>query len=219
MDSPSSESPARDGIAQDQFLTVLSRDEALRRFEAALDPKPVGTETVALADALGRVLSADLASPIDLPPFDRSLMDGFAVRASDLAGAAESAPVVLRLNGEIIACGVAPAITVAPGTATPIATGGPIPRGADAVVMVEHTEPASGRERPSIVVRRAVSPGQAIGFAGSDIARDETVLRRGVLIGSREIGMLAACGIATVPVFRRPKVGVLSTGDELVPPA
>jgi putative molybdopterin biosynthesis protein len=218
MDTASPESARQRGIAQDQFLTVLSRDEALRRFEAALDPKPVGTETVALGQALGRVIAEDLASPIDVPPFDRSLMDGFAVRAADLAGAGEGSPVTLRLNGETIACGVAPTVAVAPGTATPIATGGPIPRGADAVVMVEHTEPADTASVPAIVVRRAVSPGQAIGFAGSDIAREETLLRRGTTVGSREIAMLAACGAASVPVFRRPKVGVISTGDELVRP-
>jgi putative molybdopterin biosynthesis protein len=218
MDSPAPERPQADGLAQDQFLTVLSRDEALRRFEAALDPKPVGTKTVALAQALGRVLAQDLASPIDVPPFDRSAMDGFAVRAADLAGAGEGTPVTLALNAETIACGTAPKLTVAPGTATPIATGGPIPRGADAVVMVENTEPVATPAGPGILVRRAVNPGQAIGFAGSDIARDETLLRRGASIGSREIGMLAACGIAAVPVFRRPKVGVVSTGDELVQP-
>ena len=215
MDSVSS---AAADVAQQQFLTVLSRDEALRRFEAALAPKPLGIETVALAEALGRVLAQDLASPIDVPPFDRSLMDGFAVRAADLAGAGEGAPVTLLLNGETIACGTAPRIAVERGTASPIATGGPIPRGADAVVMVESTEPADAGGRAAIVVRRALSPGQAVGFAGSDIARDETLLRRGTLVGSREIGMLAACGLATVAAFRRPRIGVLSTGDELVAP-
>jgi putative molybdopterin biosynthesis protein len=218
MDSPASERPRPDGVAQDQFLTVLSRDEALRRFEAALNPKPVRTQTVVLAHALGRVLAKDIASPIDVPPFDRSAMDGFAVRAADLAHAGEGTPVTLALNAETIACGTAPRLAVAPGTATPIATGGPIPRGADAVVMVENTEPVATPAGPAILVRRAVNPGQAIGFAGSDISRDETLLRRGAAIGSREIGMLAACGLASLAVFGRPKVAVLSTGDELVQP-
>jgi putative molybdopterin biosynthesis protein len=102
-----------------------------------------------------------------------------------------------------------------PETATPIATGGPIPRGADAVVMVEHTEPFGERE---IEVRRAASPGQFVSFAGSDIARDESLLRAGTVIGSREIGMLAACGIAEVPTRRSVRVAVISTGDELVQP-
>ena len=103
------------------------------------------------------------------------------------------------------------------GTATTIATGGVVPRGADAVVMVEQTELVEGAE-PAVDVRRAASPGQFISYAGSDIARGEVVLRRGARIGSREIGMLAACGIAEVDVVRRPRVAVLSTGDELVPP-
>ena len=119
------------------------------------------------------------------------------------------------LNDEIIACGTAPVRPVLSGTATSIATGGPVPRGADAIVMVEHTEPAGPR---AIDIRRAASPGQFVSYAGSDIARGETLLRAGTVIGSREIGMLAACGIAQVSVARRPRVAVISTGDELVQP-
>ena len=118
----------------------------------------------------------------------------------------------------MIACGHPPVIEVAPGTATTIATGGAIPRGADAVVMVEHTELVETPDGPAIEVRRAVAPGGSSRFAGSDIARGETVLRRGQRLGSREIGMLAACGFAEVAVLRRPRVAVLSTGDELVSP-
>jgi putative molybdopterin biosynthesis protein len=201
-------------MAQEQFLTVLSREEAARRFEAQLSMRPVGVETVALAESLGRVLAKTLRSDMDVPPFDRSLVDGFAVRAADVATASESAPVRLALNDEMIACGVAPKLEVRDGTATPIATGGPIPRGADAVCMVEHTDPAGAL----LEVRKSLTPGQNIGFAGSDIARGETLLRRGLRIGSRAIGMLAACGIASVPVYRRPRVAVISTGDELVQP-
>jgi putative molybdopterin biosynthesis protein len=213
MNKPPPTGAFPDGVRQEQFLTVLPREEAVRRFEAALDPKPLGVERVPLAGALGRVLAQDVASPVDTPPFDRSSVDGFAVRAADLADAGEAAPVRLRLNEEVIACGVAPALAVAPGTATPIATGGPIPRGADAVVMIEHTEPADG---DAVAVRRAPAPGAFIAFAGSDIAQGEVFLRRGAVIGSREIGMLAACGVAETPVFAKPRVGVLSTGDELV---
>ncbi len=115
----------------------------------------------------------------------------------------------------MIACGVAPARPVLSGTATNIATGGPLPRGADAIVMVEHTQPAGAR---AIEIRRAASPGQFVSYAGSDIARGEALLRAGTIIGSREIGMLAACGIAEVPVVRKPRVAVISTGDELVQP-
>ena len=119
------------------------------------------------------------------------------------------------LNDEVIACGTAPARPVLSGTATSIATGGPVPRGADAIVMVEHTQPAGAR---AIEIRRAASPGQFVSYAGSDIARGETLLRAGTVIGSREIGMLAACGIAQVSVARRPRVAIISTGDELVQP-
>jgi molybdopterin molybdotransferase/putative molybdopterin biosynthesis protein len=204
-------------VVQDQFLTVLGRDEAVRRFEAALDLRPLSPETVRLAQSLGRVLASDVLSPVDAPAFDRSGVDGFAVRAADLASAGEGTPVRLTLNGEVVACGVEPRLPVLPGTATPIATGGPIPRGADAVVMIEHTEPDE-TEEAAILVRRAPSPGAFVAFAGSDIARGETLLRCGAVIGSREIAILATGGIAEVPVVRKPRVGVLSTGDELVQP-
>jgi putative molybdopterin biosynthesis protein len=215
-DMPNAPLPGnRDGVDQDQFLTILSREEAIARFDAALFPLPVPSEQRRLSDALGCVLAEDVVAPIDVPPFDRSNVDGFAVRSSDLAAAGEAAPVRVILNDEVIACGTAPLRPVLSGTATSIATGGPLPRGADAVVMVEHTQPAGAR---AIEIRRATSPGQFVSYAGSDIARGETLLRAGIVIGSREIGMLAACGIAQIPVARRPRVAVLSTGDELVQP-
>jgi len=202
-------------MEQEQFLTVLSREEAARRFQGALSMRPLDEESVDLGASLGRVLARTLRSPIDAPPFDRSLVDGFALRAADVGQASEAAPVHLALNDETIACGIAPRLEVASGRATPIATGGPLPRGADAVCMVEHTDPDGAGH---VLVRRALAPGQNIGFAGGDIALGETLLRRGARIGSREIGMLAACGLAKIPVHRRPRVGVLSTGDELVQP-
>jgi len=204
-----------ENLDQDQFLTILSREEALARFEAALFPRSITGEPRQLAAALGCALSEDVMAPIDVPPFDRSNVDGFAVRSSDLASAGEAAPVRLRLNDEVIACGVAPQRPVLSGTATAIATGGPLPRGADAIVMVEHTQPCGSR---AIDVRRATSPGQFVASAGSDIARGEALLRAGTVVGSREIGMLAACGIAEISVARKPRVAVLSTGDELVQP-
>ena len=204
-----------DSFEQDQFLTILSREDALARFEAALFPRAIASEERPLADALGQALAADVVSPIDVPPFDRSNVDGFAIRSADLALAGEATPIRLVLNDEIIACGTAPMQIVLPGTATSIATGGPVPRGADAIAMVEHTQPVGER---AIEIRRAASPGQFVSYASSDIARGETLLRAGTVIGSREIGMLAACGIAEVSVVRRPRVAVISTGDELVQP-
>jgi putative molybdopterin biosynthesis protein len=206
----------RAAARQEQFLEVVSPQVARERFAQHLDLKPLSVETVALGDALGRVLAGDLVAPIDVPPFDRSGVDGFALRASDTAGANDRLPKRLLLNAEVIACGHAPRLAVEPATATTIATGGAIPRGADAVVMVEQTELTEIAQGPAIEIRRAVAPGQFVGYAGSDIARGETLLRRGQRIGSREIGMLAACGLATVDVVRRPRVAVLSTGDELV---
>jgi putative molybdopterin biosynthesis protein len=207
----------RRAARQEQFLEVVSAEEARARFARHIRLAPLPGETVALAAALGRVLAHDVTAPIDVPPFDRSNVDGFALRSADSAGASDAAPVRLRLNAEVIVCGHAPALEVAPGSATTIATGGVLPRGADAVAMVEHTDLVDDAV-PAIDLRRAVAPGQFVSYAGSDIARGEVVLRRGTRIGSREIGMLAACGIAAVDVVRKPNVAVLSTGDELVAP-
>ena len=208
----------RRAARQEQFLEVVSAEEARARFARHVSFAPLEGEHVALSAALGRVLAHDVAAPIDVPPFDRSNVDGFAVRAADTAGAADTAPRRLRLNGEVVTCGHAPVLDVGAGTATTIATGGVVPRGADAVVMVEHTDVIETDAEPAIHVRRAAAPGQFISYAGSDIAHGEVLLRRGARIGSREIGMLAACGIAEVEVVRRPRVAVLSTGDELTPP-
>jgi putative molybdopterin biosynthesis protein len=208
----------RRAARQEQFLEVVSAAEARRRFEASTDRSPLSPETVPLAGALSRVLAADVIAPVDAPPFDRANVDGFAVRAADTAGASDGAPKRLALNAEVIACGVAPALEVGRGTATAIATGGVIPRGADAVVMIEQTELIEHETAPAIDLRRAAASGQFISYAGSDIARGETLLRRGTRVGSREIGMLAACGLAELDVVRRPRVAVLSTGDELVEP-
>ena len=222
--APSREQSEQDLIAavrraarQEQFLEVVSADDARTRFASHLDLMPLPAETVALAAALGRVLAHDVLAPIDVPPFDRANVDGFALRAADVAGATDTAPRRLNLNREVVVCGHAPKLSVSPATATTIATGGVVPRGADAVVMIEHTELVDDGA-PAIDVRRAVPPGQFMSYAGSDIARGELVLRRGMRISSREIGMLAACGIAEIDVVRRPRVAVLSTGDELVTP-
>jgi putative molybdopterin biosynthesis protein len=208
----------RRAARQEQFLEVVSAETAQQKFASHLQLAPLSAETVPLAAALGRVLAADLTAPVDVPAFDRSNVDGFAVRAVDTLGATEGAPRRLRLNGEVVVCGHAPALEVAPGSATTIATGGMIPRGADAIVMIETTDLVEIDSWPAVDVRRPAAPGQFISYAGSDLARGEVVLRRATRIGAREIGILAACGIAEIPVVRRPKVAVLSTGDELVAP-
>jgi len=208
----------RRAARQEQFLEVVSPEDARGRFVRHITLAPLDSERVPLEAALTRVLAGDVTAPIDVPPFDRANVDGFALRAAETTGASDADPRRLRLNGEVIVCGHAPALTVASGTATTIATGGVIPRGADAVVMIEHTDLVESAAEPTIDVRRALAPGQFVSYAGSDIARGEMLLRRGARIGSREIGMLAACGIAEVEVVRRPRVAVLSTGDELVAP-
>ena len=206
---------------QEQFLTVLDRDEAERRFRAAVDVSPRGVEQVALEHALERVLAADVVSPVDVPSFDRSNVDGFAVIAQDTFEASEEGPRVLRLASEVIHTGIVPSSTVVRGTAVTIATGGMMPRGADAVVMVEHTDVARGRHEgdgAELHVRRAVTAGSGVSFAGTDITAGETVLRRGTILTSRDTGVLAAIGVPHVEVWRRPVVAILSTGDEIIPP-
>lgn len=211
-------SAIRAAARQEQFLEVLSPEKARERFEGHLTLSPLGSESVQLSSCLGRVIAADIVAPADVPGFDRSNVDGFALRAADTIGASEERPRKLLLNREVLSCGVNPTISVEPKTASAIATGGMIPRGADAVAMIEWTDLIETEEGPAIELTRTMNAGQFVSFAGSDIARGETLLRRGVLLSSREIGMLAACGIDDVPVVRKPIVGVLSTGNELISP-
>jgi putative molybdopterin biosynthesis protein len=203
---------------QEQFLEVLERDEAEARFRRHLTLAPLEEETVPLTKALGRTLSRDVVAAVDVPGFDRSIMDGFAVRATDTAEAAADTPCQLRLNQEILTPGVQPQSEVARGSATIIATGGMVPRGADAVVMVEHTEVQEKDGALLVDVYRPAGAGDYIAPAGGDIAQGETVLRAGQVLSSREIGSLAAVGMAEVFVWRKPRIAIFSTGDELVVP-
>ena len=207
----------RDAARQDQFLDVVSREEAEARLRRHVRLRPLGAERVALAAARGRVLAEDVVAPVDVPGFDRASVDGFALRAADTEGASEARPATLRLTADLLTPGVQPRVAVGPGEASVIATGGMLPRGADAVVMVENTEPVEGAS-PHVAVQRAVAAGAFVAGAGSDIARGETVLRLGRVLTAREIGMLAAVGVAEIAVWRRPVIAILSTGDEIVPP-
>jgi len=199
---------------QEQFLHVLDRDEAERRFRAALDLTPRGVDTVPLDAALGRALASDVISPVDVPSFDRSNVDGFSVASEDTFGASEEVPRRVRVADEAIEPGVVPTTVMRRGLAVPIATGGMMPRGADAVVMVEHAETDGDELR----IAHAVTPGSGVSFAGTDITAGETVLRCGQLLTSRETGVLAAIGIAHVKVWRTPAVAILSTGNEIIAP-
>jgi putative molybdopterin biosynthesis protein len=204
-------------VKQKQFLEVMDRDEAERSWRAVVGGAPLPAERVSLEVALGRVLAEDVRAEVDVPGFDRSNMDGFAVRAVDTFGASEEQPVRLRRNDEILATGIEPRIEVVEGSATLIATGGMLPRGADAVAPVEITD--IDADDPALVVIRAPRvPGAAVSFAGTDMGRGETVLFAGTRLSSRETGVLAAIGRAAVEVVRRPRIAVLSTGDEIVQP-
>ena len=210
-----------EGRGQEQFLQVLDRDEAERRFRAAVHASPRVIEHVALDQALGRVLAADVVSPVDVPSFDRSNVDGFAVVAADTFGASEEVPRRVRLADEVIHTGIVPAAAVHPGHAVAIATGGMMPRGADAVVMVEDAD--GGRSDgdsggTELRIRRAITAGSGVSFAGTDITAGETVLRRGRVLTSRDTGVLAAIGVDSVDVWRRPVVAIMSTGDEIIAP-
>jgi len=199
---------------QQQFLHVLDRDEAERRFRAALALAPLGVERIALDAALGRVLADDVVASVDVPSFDRANVDGFAVVAEDTFGASEEIPRTVKLGSESIHTGLVPKTMIRSGGAVSIATGGMMPRGADAVVMVEHAETRAGELR----VSRAVAPGSGVSFGGTDIASGETVVRCGQLLTSRDTGVLAAIGVAHVDVWRKPVVAILSTGDEIIAP-
>jgi len=204
-------------VKQTQFLEILDRDEAEQRWRVVVGRDSLEAETVSLDVALGRVLAEDVRATVDVPGFDRSNMDGFAVRAEDTFGVSEEEPVRLRLNDEILATGILPGIEVEAGTATTIATGGMLPRGADAVAPIEVTD-EDPADPAFVFVRAPRVPGAAVSFAGTDMGCGETVLFAGTKLTSRETGLLAAIGVAEVSVIRRPRVAILSTGDEIVQP-
>ncbi len=187
----------------------------MRPVGAALDAvlgavRFLGTERVSVIESLGRVLAEDVAAPRDIPPWDNSSVDGYAVRAEDAASAGRDRPVALAVIEEIPA-GVMPNKTVTAGTAARIMTGAPMPKGADAVVMVEDTTLDGGR----VLVRAAAAAGESVRARGQDVRAGAVVVARGRRLRPAEVGMLASLGRAAVTVGRRPRVGVLATGDEL----
>jgi molybdenum cofactor synthesis domain-containing protein len=194
------------------FTSTVSLDDARERVRAAITPL-ARTERVDLAAAGGRVVAADLASAMDVPPFSRSAMDGYAVRAADTTGATPDQPVRLRMLDQIYTGEVSQATLVA-GTCAEIATGAPMPAGADAVVMVEETRTAGD----IVHIQAAVTPGQHVGRQGADIAAGDVVVRAGEVLTPSRVGALAAIGHAAVTVFARPRVAILSTGNEVVDP-
>jgi molybdenum cofactor synthesis domain-containing protein len=195
------------------FTSTISFDEARRRLDAAVDPI-ARTERVSLGAAQGRVAADDIRSSIDVPPFSRSAMDGYAVIAADTSGATVDSPVRLRVVDRLYT-GQAPAVAVSTGTCAEIATGAPLPAGADAVVMVEQTTKDAG---DCVLFATAATAGQNIGRRGADISAGATVVRRGDPLNPGRVGALAAIGNDSVTVYARPRVAILSTGNEVVEP-
>jgi molybdopterin molybdotransferase len=190
---------------------LLSYDDALARILATA--VPLATEHVPLEHARGRALAEELLAPCDLPPFDNSMVDGYAVRAASVRRASESVALSLPIGMEIPA-GSWPSRALQAGEAARIFTGAPIPEGCDAVVMVEDTE--EDGDAPGRVTLRHPGSGSYIRRRGSDIAAGSVAIPAGTTLGAGEIGLLAALNITSVPCVRRPRVGILSTGDELV---
>ncbi|ASJ12943.1 molybdenum cofactor synthesis domain-containing protein [Thermococcus thioreducens] len=193
------------------FLKVVPLEKALEVIDSfPLEPQ---VESVPLSEALGRVLAEDIASPVDVPPFDRATVDGYAIRAEDTFMASESEPVRLKVIGEINA-GDTPAVELKPGESVYISTGAPLPKNADAVIQFEDVD----REGDEVVIYKPAYPGLGLMKAGTDIPKGEVLLKRGTRLAFKDTALLSAVGIAEVPVFRKPRVAVISTGNEVVLP-
>ena len=195
------------------FRKLVTFDEAKLLIQQTLQPKPLGKEEIPLLEAYNRVLAEDVVSKLDIPPFSRSTVDGYAVKAEDTFGADENQAIKLKICG-FVSIGELPKVTVHKGEAAEIVTGAPIPDGADAVVMVEDTE----RENEELNVYSSVTENENVMKKAADIKRGETVLCAGRILGSREIGVLAALGNSKFEVNVVPIVAVLSTGGEVTEP-
>ncbi len=192
---------------------VVSREDALKILDEHLMPPGLSSEDISISSALGRVLARDIVSPSDLPEFDRSTMDGYAVRSSDTFGAAESRPALLAVVGDI-PMGVMPSRGINKGEAMKIATGGALPDGADAVVMFEQAQRV---DDTSIEAVKAVAPHENVSQVGEDMRKGETVLAKGRVIRPQDMAALASMGVVRIPVFEKPRVAIISTGNEIVP--
>lgn len=196
-----------------ELFQVLTPAEALGRLLEGLPPMKE-TEEVPVQEALGRILAADIFSPAQLPSFPRSNMDGYAVRAKDTFGASDGLPAYLKVSGEV-PMGQAPEVQVRPGEVVRISTGAIIPEGADAVVMVEHTQVV---DPTMIEVYRPVAPGENVVQVAEDVKHGERLLPRGHCLRPQDVGGLLGVGILTITVLRRPRVAIIATGDEVVSP-
>jgi len=195
-----------------RFLNVIPVSEAITVIRSlAVKSEP---ENIPLEEALHRVLAGDIRSDVDIPGFTRSVVDGYAVRAADTVGSGESIPAILLLKGRIL-MGAGTTEILAPGECIYVPTGGVLPEGANAMVMIEYTE-AVGDE---ILVKKPVADGENILRFNEDFSKGGIVLRQGRRLSAQDIGVLAAAGCTVVSVFRKPRIGIVSTGNELVPVA
>lgn len=195
------------------MLNVCTPEEALNIIRREFAGSTAETEVLPLSACLGRVLAEDITANEYVPDFDRSTVDGYAVRASDTFGCSDSMPAILKLRG-IVGMGKASGIVLRGGECAYVPTGGEIPAGADAMVMIEHGESYGNEE---IGILKAAAPGNNIIYRGDDVFPGKTVIRAGRVLRAEDIGALAALGICDVKLKKRPVVGIISTGDELVP--
>ncbi len=195
------------------FRRLSSYYEAQKTIQRLVNLRPLGVEKTPLSEVSNRVLGENITASLNIPPFAKSTVDGYAVRAEDTHGAEENRPATLKVCG-IVNIGESSRIMISKGRAAEISTGAPMPKGANASVMVEHTE----REDNYVHVLRAVAKDQNVMKVGADIRKDETILKTGQLLTSREVGVLAALGICNIGVYAVPRVAVLSTGGEVIEP-
>lgn len=203
-----------------EFLTLLPPDEARDLLLSHLPTPTVDSERIDVPSALNRILAEDIFAPHPLPDFQRTTVDGYAVRAVDTHGASDSLPAYLTLIGEV-PMGDAPAVEIGPGQCASIHTGGMVPNGADAVVMLEYTQAIGWDDphgRPEIEILRAVAAGENVIRIGEDVAQGQLVLPQGTLLRPAEIGGLMALGITSLRVAKKVCVGLISTGDEVIDP-
>jgi len=198
-----------------EFLTLLPPDEARARLLSHLPELVIDSESIDVISSLGRVLAEDILAPHPLPEFQRTTVDGYAVRARDTFGASDSLPAYLTLIGEV-PMGDSPAFEITSSQCALIHTGGMLPNGADAVVMLEYTQHAHENE---IEIFRAVAEGENLIHIGEDVVQGQLILPRGSVMRPAEVGGLLALGIMFVQVAKRPVVGLISTGDEVIDPS
>ena len=203
-----------------EFLTLLPPDEAREKLLTHLPPPIIVSESINVSSALGRITAADVFAPHPLPDFQRTTVDGYAVRAKDTFGATDSLPAYLNLIGEV-PMGDSPSFELNAGQCALIHTGGMLPNGADAVVMIEYTQliVGAGSPRPEIEIFKSVADGENVIRIGEDVAQNQLVIPKGTVIRPADIGGLMALGFTFVEVARKPRVGLISTGDEVIDPS